>query len=335
MMDLKKAVLHGAGYLRIESDTLNADTLDSGSILVRTNVTGFSTGTDLGNYQGRSTELPGAPEYPRAVGYSNVGTVVATGPGVNSIHPGDHVFSLKPHQSAYIASAEDILIPIPENTDLEQAALAYLAFLGLAALRRTNYQAGENVAVIGLGVIGLCTVAVAKSIGASVLAVANDDRRAQLARALGADEVQISGLFEPAASFAHQGADIVVLTANAWSAYRDAMEMTCRFGRVSVLGFPGRSEPTPGFNPLDPRWLYGKQLAIVGAGHLPPTSASTSELSVDLRRNLVFLLHSIASGTLDLSRIISHRFHYSRMHEAYELASQHSKQMTAAIFQWD
>ena len=334
MVEMKKAVLHGAGDLTIESELYDPATLGANEIFVRTEVTGFSTGTDLGNYEGRSTEVPNAPGYPRAVGYSNVGVVEKVGSAVRSFHPGDRLFSMKPHRSAYIAQENEILVRVPEGVDPEEASLAYLVHLGVAALRQVNYLAGEDIAVVGLGVIGLCTVAVATTMGARVIAVANDDRRAGLARALGARESYVSGQFDPTAIFNGQGADIVVLTANTWAAYRDSMEMARKGGRVSLLGFPGRAQPAPDFNPLEMRWIYGKLLTITGAGHLPQIDCAPSEIRFNVRRDLEFVLDRMASGALKLSNVISHRFPYSRMKEAYELAHQHSKELSAAVFHW-
>jgi threonine dehydrogenase-like Zn-dependent dehydrogenase len=241
---------------------------------------------------------------------------------------------MKQHRSAFVANESEILVPVPAGVDAEQASLAYLTHLGVAALRRVNYQAGEDVAVVGLGVIGLCTVAVAKAMGARVVAVANDDQRAGLALGLGARESYVSGSFDPTTVFDGQGADIVVLTANTWPAYHDSMEMVRKSGRVSILGFPGRAQPAPDFNPLEMRWIYGKQLTIAGAGYLPQIDCAPFDIRFNLRRNLAFVLDKMASGALNLSTVISHRFPYSRMQEAYELARQHSKQLSAAVVDW-
>lgn len=334
MMEIKKAVLHGAGDLRIESEYFDPGALAAKDIFVRTEVTGFSTGTDLGNYEGRSTEVPDAPDYPRGIGYSNIGIVEAVGSAVTLFKAGDRVFSTKPHRSGYVASENEMLVRVPDGADVEQASLSYLVNLGVAALRQVNYIAGEDIAVVGLGVIGLCTVAVAKVMGARVIALANDNRRAELARGLGARETFISGQFDPTVVFDQQGADIVVLTANTWTAYRDSVEMASKCGRISLLGFPGRAQSAPDFNPLDMRWIYGKQLTITGAGHLPRVDCGPSDIRFNLRRNIAFILDRMASRELDLSNIISHRFPYTRMHEAYELARQHSKELSAAVFHW-
>jgi threonine dehydrogenase-like Zn-dependent dehydrogenase len=334
MIKVKKATLYGPGDLRIEEELWDPKLLKPREILVRTEVTGFSTGTDLGNYEGRSTEVPGAPDYPRSVGYSNVGVVETVGSEVTSFQPGERVFSTKPHRSVYIADENEMLVPVPPGVDLEQGSLAYLAHLGVAALRQVRYEVGEYVAVVGLGVIGLCTIAIARSMGARVIAVANDDRRAVLACGLGAVESYVSGRFDPKKVFNGQGADIIVLTANTWPAYRDSMEMARYGGRISLLGFPGRAQPAPDFNPLDMRWLYGKQLTIAGTGHLSTIDCGPSDIRFNLRRDLEFILDQIASGLFNVSSILSHRLPYERMHEAYDLATQHSKELVAAVFDW-
>ena len=323
IIEIKKAVLHGAGDLRIESERFDSESLKPTEVLVRTIASGFSTGTDLANYLGRSTELPGAPDYPRAVGYSNAGVVWKTGTDVRNFRKGDVVFSIKPHRSAFVADENDLLVRVPAGLDPAQVSLSYLVNLGVGALRAVRYETGERVAVIGLGVIGLCTVALGRAMGAPVIALANDAARADLARRLGAQE-----------AFDGEGADIVVLTANTWEAYRASVDIARYGGRISVVGFPGRAQNPPDFNPLDPQWFYGKQLTLTASGFTPRVECRAADIRFNLRRNLAAIFDWMAAGTLDLAPIISHRVPFDRMREAYELARAHSKQLTAAVFDW-
>ena len=71
---------------------------------------------------------------------------------------------------------------------MDQASFGYLIHLGVVSLRQVRYEAGENVCVVGLGVIGLCAVAAARAMGARVIAVGKDDGRTKLARQLAAGE---------------------------------------------------------------------------------------------------------------------------------------------------
>lgn len=323
-----QAVLYGAGDLRLEQRPLDPSALQPGEVYVETEVSAFSTGTDLGNYEGRSTEVPGAPPYPRWVGYSNVGVVKAVGAGA-AVEPGTRVFAGKPHQSAYIAGPGDMLVPVPEGVSPEQASLSYLTHLGVAALRHVRYEPGESVAVVGLGVIGLATAAIARSMGAQVWAVANSERRAEAAARVGAHRTVVVGR-DPLPS----GIDVVVLTANTWSAWRNSMEMARLLGRVAVLGFPGRAQQPPDFNPLDPKWLYGKQLTITGSGLASRLECPPSDIRFNVRRGLEFVLAQMASGAIHLEPVITHRFPALRMKEAYDLAASHSKELMGAVFDW-
>jgi threonine dehydrogenase-like Zn-dependent dehydrogenase len=326
---VKQAILYGAGDLRIEERPLNTDELEPSQVYVQTEVTALSTGTDLGNYLGNSTDIPGAPGYPRAVGYSNVGIVRGIGAQVKTLRVGQRVFSLKPHQSAYLAQDSDLMVPVPENITPEQASLAYLAQLGMAAMRQAQFQSGESLAVVGLGVIGLGTVAIARAMGATVTAVANSPLRANVARELGAHHVHIVNEGDAPSEI-----DLVVLTANPWSAFRMSVEMARHGGRLSILGFPGRGEPPPDFNPLDPKWFYGKQLTFIGAGFSPRVECSPSDLRFNLRRNLEYLFFLMAIGGVCLAPVITHCIPAERMRDAYEMAKEHSKSLIAAVFDW-
>ncbi|MEN6535923.1 MAG: zinc-binding alcohol dehydrogenase [Bryobacteraceae bacterium] len=324
---MKQAVLYGAGDLRLEERPLDISTLATDQVYVETEVTALSTGTDLGNFEGRSTEVPGAPGYPRAVGYSNAGVVVKVGSAVTRLSPGQRVFSTRPHQSVFLARETELLVPVPEGVSSEEASLSYLAQLGMAALQQAHYQPGETVTVIGLGVIGLATVALARAMGARVTAIANSPVRAAAASRVGADEVFIGNC-------PGNAADVVVLTANTWDAYRTAVETARYGGRVAVLGFPGRAQDPPSFNPLDAKWFYGKQLTLIGAGFSPKTDCDPWEIRFNLRRNLACILGWMAARTVALDSIITHRLPAERMLEAYELARQHSKELIAAVFDW-
>jgi len=334
---MKQAILYGAGDLRIEDRPLDPAHLTDNQVYVQTLITALSTGTDLGNYMGRSRDIPDAPDYPRAVGYSNVGVVSKAGSQVRELRVGERVFSLKPHQSAYIAEQSELMVSVPESVSSEEASLAYLTQLGLAALRQVRYEAGENIAVVGLGVIGLCVCGLARALGAKVAAIANSAVRAEAAKLVGAHATFLADQLRPEdlrGPFGEVGADIVVLTANTWDAYRLAVEIARRRGRIAILGFPGRAQPQPAFNPLDPKWLYGKQLELLGAGAAPFLECLPEEIRFNVRRNLQYVLSLMATGVLSFKPLISHRLPWHRMQEAYDLARQHAKALTAAVFDW-
>lgn len=93
---------------------------------METDASALSTGTDRGNYEG-AEQVPGAPGYPRWVGYSQAGTVMKVGSAVTRFKPGDRVHSGKPHQSAYICKeTASRLVLIPDSVPAEYAAMTYI-----------------------------------------------------------------------------------------------------------------------------------------------------------------------------------------------------------------
>ena len=323
-----EAILYGARDLRLETQPDPAP--GPRDVFVRTELTALSTGTELGNYEGRSREVPDAPNYPRRTGYCNIGIVEQVGHLVTRYQPGDRVLSMLPHVSAFVAPETSLLVNVPATVDPAQASLTYLAQLGVAALRQARYEAGEPVTVIGLGIIGLATVAIARAMGAQVTAVSNSRLRAAAALRMGAHRILLSS--DPVES---NSSPLIVLTANSWAAYRTAVEMADHGARVAVLGFPGRADAPPHFNPLDPAWFYGKQLTLIGAGYSPRLECAPAALRFNLRRNLEYILQTMASAAIDLRPLITHRLPATRMVEAYELASQREKSLIAAVFEWN
>jgi threonine dehydrogenase-like Zn-dependent dehydrogenase len=327
---LRRAVLHGPRDLRLEDFTLETKNLDGDQVWVETEVSALSTGTDRGNYEG-AERVPGAPDYPRWVGYSNVGTVKAVGPEVKSLKVGDRVFAMQPHTSDYIAQACEGIVRVPDAVSSENAAFTKLYHLGFHSLRHGGDLVGMSVAVVGLGVLGLLTVELARILGARVIAVGNDPTRVAKAAQLGAD-LAIASDDPQRESIVDQftngdGVELVVLTANPWPAYRVGMEVLGKDSMMVILSLPGRGEATLDFNPLALPWLYAKGVTIVSTNKNYPDSTK-------IRRDFYFLLERMEKGLLDPSVLITHRLPCERMMEAYELAYQRDKSMIRTVFQW-
>jgi threonine dehydrogenase-like Zn-dependent dehydrogenase len=343
------ALLHGPRNLTLDEQELETEALKPDELWVQTEVSALSTGTDRGNYEG-AQRVPGAPDYPRWVGYNNVGIVRDIGSAVSRFRVGDRVFSLKPHQSAYVARESEMIVRVPQGVAPEEAAFTFLYHLGFHSLQRGHFIPGENVAVIGLGILGLATVELARAQGARVLALGNADNRLEMARELGAHEALLSdapGLQVKIDEMTHGvGIDLVILAANPWPAYRTAMEVVRTNGRVAILSLPGRGEPALDFNPLELEWFYGKALSIIAvagpSGYTFPTVQTlpfgrvveSGEARFNRVHGCEYLLDLIHERRLQPGRLVTHRLPYGRMLEAYEMAYRREKSMVGVVFDW-
>ena len=332
---MKIAVLHGPRDLRLEEHDLDTS-LGPKQVHVETEISAFKIGTDRGNYEGAES-IPGAPDYPRWVGDSNLGVVRAVGSAVEHLQPGDRVVAQAPHQSEYVADPVLNVVRVPDGVDSEDAVWAHLYTLSAHCYRKAFFTPGENVAVVGLGVLGLGAVALGPHFGARVIGLGNHPSRLDMATKMGADAVFLSDDDDLQAKLDEftdgAGVDLVILTANPWPAWRTACQVVRPNGRVSVVALPGRGEEALDFNPVSMEWFYNKGIALIAVsgkgGYLYPTSTGDR---FDWIRGCEHTLSLMTKG-LAPSRLITHRMPFTDMAQAYEMAYERNKQMMGVIFQ--
>ncbi len=335
---MKIAMLNGPRDLQIEEHVLDTSHLDPNQIWVRTRVSALKIGTDRGNYEG-AENVPGAPDYPRWVGDSNLGIVEGVGEAVSRFTVGDRVISRYPHQSEYIAHEDEVIVKVPDGVDDEDAVYGHLYTLSALCYYKPQFQPGENVAVVGLGVLGLGAVGLGPCLGARVIGIANSPVRMEMAQRMGAHATFMSDdpdLSEKLDVFTHgEGIDLVILTANPWPAFRTACEIVRYNGRVGIVSLPGRGEPPLDFNPLDMNWFYAKGISLIAIngkpGYLYPPEQGDRR---PWETMCWFTLDQMKAGKLEPKRLITHRMHYSEIQTAYEMIYRREKNMMGVIFNW-
>lgn len=135
---------------------------------------------------------------PSGLGQEGAGVVEAVGPRVTEFRPGDRVAYCGGALSPVGAYSEvrnfpaERAVRLPDDISFETAAAVMLK--GLTAqflVRRTHrVQPGDTVLIhAAAGGVGLLLVQWAKRLGATVIATAGNDEKAELVRAHGADHV--------------------------------------------------------------------------------------------------------------------------------------------------
>ena len=302
----------------------------SGEILCRTLASAISPGTELAAYTGLPPLRPGKA-YPRVQGYCNVAEVLAIGEGVTRAAPGDRVLTFNSHRSHFTASEADVLVVLPAGADPAEMSVAYLFHLGLNPLLRVGACIGSRVVVIGLGALGLASVAMARRAGAHVSAISNQPALAARAMELGAHAV----FSRAEAGDREFAADIVVATTNAWEDWNLALAATAMRATIAVLGFPGRGEGPPPFNPLDSRYFYDRQLRIEGVGLSPEGPDSRGFTRYNERDNLAHIVAEIADGGLNAKALISGVYPAREIERAYGDLIAHKGDPTTFVLSWD
>ena len=140
--------------------------------------------------EGQYPVPPGSP--PDIPGLEFAGLVEAVGSGVSSVKVGQRVFGLAGGggQAEYVVSHERLLVPIPDNFDLLQAAAVPEAFITAADALFTQgaLAPGESVLVHAVGSgVGLAVLELARACGCAVIGTSRSAWKLDKARAMGLD----------------------------------------------------------------------------------------------------------------------------------------------------
>jgi L-iditol 2-dehydrogenase len=274
---------HGPGDLRLEE--VPDPVPGPGDVLVRVEAA-LTDGTDLKAFRRGHPIL--LRELPSPFGHEFCGIDVATGRRVvaaNSAAGDDREEPPELLNGAYAellvvprAIAEANLLPVPPGLAPEVAAMVEPLACCLRGVERAQVEAGQRVAILGAGPIGLMLAACAADAGGAPEIVGGRDERRALASAFGAT----AGTGE--------GADVVVEAAGTQSAWQRALELVRPGG--TVLYFGGRE--TGAELRVDAHRLHYEELTLRGAFHHTPRH---------VRAALAFL----ASGAYPWERLLTHR----------------------------
>ena len=256
-----------AGLDRIEVRAIDVPPPKAGEVIVKTQVSGISRGTERLVFHGRvpASEYSrmrcpyqeGDFPFPIKYGYALVGEVVG-GPHERL---GQRVFVLHPHQGlACIAAAH--IHPVPGSVPSPRAALAANAETAVNVIWDADIVPGERVLIVGGGVLGLLTTAIVAQLGENEVTVVDvNSTRADVAKTFGAQ----FAVPESAPGEQH----VVIHTSATEAGLKQALQCAAADGRIIEASWYGdRAVPLPLGEAFHSRRL---RLISSQVGAIPPS----------------------------------------------------------------
>jgi 2-desacetyl-2-hydroxyethyl bacteriochlorophyllide A dehydrogenase len=228
----------------------------SSQVLIKTAYSGISAGTEMNVYRGVAPQwsshqdpstglfVRGEAEfkYPLTYGYANVGTVTEVGRDVESVSPGDRVFSYQPHCAWVVAEATEV-VELPVLPDARRGVFLANMNTALNGVLDARPAIGDAVVITGLGIIGLLATEFFRRTGVTLLGgVDTLGSRRSLALSCGATHVFAPT--DPVAEIIHsltdgRGADAVLEASGSALALREAIRIVGYGGLVVALSWYG------------------------------------------------------------------------------------------------
>lgn len=209
----------------------------------------------------------------------------------------------------YAVVHESQAVAIPADIPLDSAALLACGVItGLGAVVNTaGMRAGADVAVIGVGGVGLNSIQGAAIAGARrIIAVDIVPSKLEAAMQFGATHAVDGNASDAAKQIRtitdRRGVDYAFVTVGAKPAIEQALKMIGRAGAVVVVGIPEAGLMAE----FEPARLASISQRIIGS-----TMGST-----DIRRDIPWLIELYRQGRLKLDELISGRYPLDRINEA-------------------
>lgn len=180
---------------------------------------------------------------PLPLGYCNAGEVMAVGEGVSEFRVGDRVVS-NGHHAEVVCVPQNLVAAIPDGVSYEEASFTVIGAIGLQGIRLINPTFGEQIVVVGLGLIGLLAAQLLQANGCNVIGFDFDDQKVALAKSWGIQAFN-AGATDSVGTVMNLtrqiGADGVLITASTSSndVISQAAQMSRKRGRIVLVGVVG------------------------------------------------------------------------------------------------
>jgi len=273
----------------------------------------------------QSTFESGSP-----TGYSAAGTVVEVGVQIKDIKIGDRVACAGAgyaNHAEYIEVPKNLLVKIPKDLSFKEASTVTLGSIAMQGFRRAEVKLGENIAVIGMGILGQLASQMVTAAGARVIAIDLDGRRLTIAQVNGAKYIlnpTKETIVDEAIKITEgYGVDSVIITAATSSnePLAQAFQMCRKKGRVILVGVVGME--------INREDMYKKELDFYistsyGPGRYDP---NYEEKGIDYpyhyvrwteNRNMQEYLKMLSEGKIRLNNIIEKVYKIEEATQAYQ-----------------
>jgi threonine dehydrogenase-like Zn-dependent dehydrogenase len=293
-------------------------------ILTRTQASLISRGSELW----RRYELQQAVD-PGIMGYSTSGTVAEVGEGVTDFAPGDRVVVAAPHGEytlqPRLRGGQPRVFPLDDALSFEQGPFHPLATSSAAWTGAAQITPDDRVVVLGQGLVGNLVMQFARRYRPSqLIAVDALALRCRLSSEVGAPAVINAGEEDPVAAVKRltdgRGATIVVDCVGGRAgvqSFAQAQEMLAPGGLIQLIGLY-HGAPLP----LDASKLMGKR--VLG-GYPPGTDRGAAG---------ALAMAALASGEVQVTPLITHRFAGRQAKEAFDLLYHHPEQAMGVLLLW-
>lgn len=268
-------------------------------------------------------------DYPVPLGYSCAGKIIAVGEEVDEFKVGDYVACAGAgyaNHAEYNYVPKNLVVKINKTEKIKECSFATLGSIAMQGVRQADVKLGENVVIIGLGLLGQIAAQILKAAGCKVIGIDYDESKLELAKQNGIQQsilLPIESPVEKIMNFTNgYGADKILITAA--TKENEPVEMAAKIARdratIVMVGVTGINIPR--------KLYYEKELQFKLSRSYGPGryDYNYEEKSNDYpigyvrwteNRNMQEVIRLIEEGLISINSLITHEFKIQDAQEAY------------------
>ena len=338
-MKIREVVVTGQNEVELQTNEIDAPVLAANELLIDTEYTFISSGTELANYTGREPKVFQEGSwcaYPWRSGYANVGIVREIGSNVTRAAVGDRVFTYGRHASTIRYSQDRLVAPVREAVDPAVVAASRMAGVAMTAIVVGEIGTNPWTVVFGLGLVGNLAAQMFQIHGCRVIGVDPVAARRKLAQRCGI-EATVGGNADDAQAQIHEitGGELGDITVDAVghsAVVMQALRATANYGQIIILGSPRVSvhgDLTELLSDTHLRWITIRGALEWCVPMYPDIGNRTSQW-----RKQQTIFDWMARGQLHVEPLISHRLKPEHIKQAYDGLLNEPNVYTGVVLDW-
>jgi 2-desacetyl-2-hydroxyethyl bacteriochlorophyllide A dehydrogenase len=322
---------------RVELTEVEIDKPEVGGMLVENMFTMISPGTELalytGLYQNLAKKGSAWARYPVFPGYAAVGRVVMP-PDDLSFSKGDIIFYPAKHGAHdWFDAFSGLAFDISDFEHPEFGVFVRFGQIAITALRVADFQAGESVVVMGLGIIGNLAAQLFRLSGADVIGVDMVPGRRRIAELCGVTTLdpQEEKFREAILDLTRgTGSQVVVDATGVPGVVNTALEIAAECGQVILLGSPRGLAEVNLYS-----YVHVKGVSLVGAHERMQRMPTRNRAGRwDRIANSRFVVQCIRNESLKVEPLITDIFSPDCVHEAYDKLCNSKEDTLGVLIDW-
>ena len=196
------------------------------------------------------------------------------------------------------------VLKIPDEMSFEEAAMIDPLACCLRAWKKFNYQKNDTAVILGVGPTGIMHALLARSVGFSKIFCSDiNDFRLDFAKKFGFEAVRSNESSEKILQSTIDGVDVAIVATGNLNALDSAINLVRKGGTIVMFGVPSKDASID----INMSNVYSKEITITTTYAASDTDTKNA-------------LELIASGTIDVKSLITHKYTLEDSQKAFEHA---------------